>query len=210
MAEESKSTVTIAAISAVSAIIVAVVTTYGTISVSKPEAQKVKAELQAVDLKKIANLPIGTIVPSMLPPGLFAKAVGDPSVFDPETSKWVLADGEEEVTNSRYGTLLGHTRFTPDLRGMFLRGVNEGRKDGHEDPDTRGPGDYQHDALQKHGHETSAKSLEWGSKEAQDLGYTTKGEAHAPAATVTAPTEANVAGETRPRNVAVYFYIKIN
>ena len=90
MAGETKSTILIAIISAISAVVVAVITTYGTIAVSEPEAKKVKKELEEIsDLQRIANLPIGTIVPSMLPPSLFAKVVGDPSVFDPEKSKWV-------------------------------------------------------------------------------------------------------------------------
>ena len=55
----------------------------------------------------------------MFQPSLFATAVGDPSVFDPEKSKWVLADHEKDIRNSNYGKLLNQ-RYTPDLRGMFL------------------------------------------------------------------------------------------
>ena len=214
MAGETKSTILIAIISAISAVVVAVITTYGTIAVSEPEAKKVKKELEEIsDLQRIANLPIGTIVPSMLPPSLFAKVVGDPSVFDPEKSKWVLADKQKDITNSRYGQLLNNRRYTPDLRGIFLRGMNEGRIDGDPD-DNRKPGEIQRDALQKHGHETTARGLKWGEPSevptAKGLGYTSKGNAHAPEAQVTIVKDANVADETRPKNAAVYFYIKIN
>jgi hypothetical protein len=214
MAGESKSTLLVAMVSAISAVFVAGITTYGTIAVSEPEAKRVKKELAEIsELQLIANLPIGTIVPSMLQPSLFAKVVGDPSVFDPEKSKWVFADKQKDITISRYGQLLNNRRYTPDLRGVFLRGMNEGRIDGDPDHDRR-PGDIQQDALQKHGHETTAKGLKWGEPSevptASDLGYTTKGNAHAPEAQVTIVKDANVADETRPKNVAVYFYIKIN
>jgi len=215
MAKQDKSTILIATISAISAVVIAVITTYGTIAVSAPEARKVKKELEQIsDLQKIANLPIGTIMPSMLHPGVFAKTVGDPSVFDPETSKWVLADGQKDITNSQYGKLLANTRFTPDLRGMFLRGLNEGRKDDKRDPDDqRKPGDYQGDALQRHRHDTDAFKLDRHiGQDTKELGYTSRGGADAGKANVTTVTgeRVNVADETRPKNVAVYYYIKIN
>ncbi len=137
MARETKSTILVAIIGAMSAVVIAVITTYGTIAVSAPEALKVKKELEDIsDLQKIANLPIGTIVPSMLYPSQFAKAVGD---LDRTTSHWVLADGQKDITTSQYGQLSNKTK-TPDLRGMFLRGVNEGRDDGEQDPVERKPG----------------------------------------------------------------------
>jgi len=220
MAEGSKSTILIAIISAVSAIVVAVITTYGTIAVSAPEAKKVKEELKDIsNLEKIANLPIGTIVPSMLPPSLFAEIVGDPdpSVFDPRKSKWVLADGRD-IRISQYGKLSGNTE-TPDLRGMFLRGLNEGRKDDRQDPDVRKPGDYQKDALQRHSHKTTVTGDTTGYKEQAEtpsgIGYTrNKAGRNAPyervSVSVLDVTGANAEAETRPKNVAVHFYIKIN
>lgn len=45
---------------------------------------------------------------------------------------WVLADGRS-VTGSRYATLTGKTTI-PDLRGVTLRGKNNGRSDGYENP----------------------------------------------------------------------------
>jgi len=210
MAGESKSTILIAIISALSAVVVALITTYGTIAVSQPEAKKVKKELEEIsNFQLIANLPVGTIVPSMFQPSLFAEAVGDPSVFDPAKSKWVLADGQKDITRSRYGKWLGNTRFTPDLRGMFLRGMNEGRDDGKEDTEkNRAAGDYQQDALKEHGHKTDASNLSWDKQ--SDVGYRSNNENSARQAGVYEVTGAIAADETRPRNVAVYFYIKIN
>ncbi len=203
MAKETKSTISIAMISAISAIVIAAITTYGTIAVSAPEAKKVKKELEEIsELQLIANLPVGTIVPSMLEPSVFAEAVGDGSR---DTPQWELADGRPIALTSRYSQKSGATA-TPDLRGVFLRGMNV---NGGKDPDMRAAGDYQEDALQQHGHGTKFTTFIW-SDASTDYGYTSKGEAHAPLAIVGTVTDANVADETRPKNVAVYFYIKIN
>jgi len=223
MAEGTKSTIVIAIISALSAIVVAMITTYGTIAVSEPKALEIKRD---VEEKKIENLPIGTIVPSMLPPSRFAQIVGDsdPSVSDPRKSKWVLAEGQD-VTASEYGKLLGGNRiYAPDLRGMFLRGMNENRNDGRQDPEqNRGAGDYQSDALREHGHSTSATGYRYNVPDAQsdypwdnkhkDLGYTSDGDADlvpAPVGPVIVNGSLKGAEETRPKNVAVFFYVKIN
>ena len=167
------------------------------------------------------NLPIGTIIASMLEPSSFAKTVGDPdpSDFDPKISKWVLANGRKVPTDSKYYMFTPESRI-PDLRGMFLRGINCGRNDGREDPnDRREPGSYQKDALQEHGHETTATGYQydvpdeashykWGNA---DLGYTGTGLADIVPADVTSVKDPDKDDEeTRPKNVAVYFYIKIN
>ena len=127
MTGESKSTILIATISGMTAIVIALITTYGTIAVSAPEAKKVKKELEEIsDLQLMSNLPIGTVAPSMLKPSLFAEAVGD---VDRDTPAWVFADGRTIAATSRYSQKSGET-VVPDLRGMFLRGLNEGRNDG--------------------------------------------------------------------------------
>ena len=203
MATETKSTISIAIISAISAVVIAVITTYGTIAVSAPEAKKVKKELEEIsDLKLITNLPIGTIVPSMLEPTVFAEAVGD---VDRDTPDWVLADGDKDITNSLYGQL-SHNRTPPDLRGVFLRGMNEGRNDGKQDPQSdRNAGDYQPDTLARHRHGMvwHWRSFE-GSKDRAPttaVNYCNKG---------LCDSLFEGGKETRPKNVAVYFYIKIN
>jgi hypothetical protein len=103
---------------------------------------------------------------------------------------------------------------TPDLRGVFLRGVNEGRGDGKQDPDERKAGSYQQDALQEHGHKTDAKAWEETTK-GDNYGYRTSQHKASPASVdnvtnLKGARAASVAVETRPRNVAVYYYIKIN
>lgn len=73
-------------------------------------------------------LPVGSIVASMLDESTFQAQNTSPS---PE--RWVLADGRD-VTGSTYQSLTGDTTI-PDLRGNFLRGKNNGRSDGKENPD---------------------------------------------------------------------------
>ncbi len=198
MAKQDKSTILIAAISAASAIVVAAVTTYGTIAVSAPAAKKVKQE---IDAQQIRNLPVGTIVSSMLQPTKFAEAVGDVDRTPPE---WVLADGQKDITNSRYGQLTGN-RTPPDLRGMFLRGMNEGRNDGMQDPDgSRKAGEPQKDSFQKHSHIIGSRWATPGNrayKFSEDPGSTNP-------ANFRTIDEGGL--ETRPRTVAVYYYIKVN
>ena len=184
----------------------------GVLEDDESRAKKILGEIS--ERQKIANLPIGTIAPSMLNPNSFAEAVGDPN-----RTTWVLADGQKDITNSRYGQWSGSTT-PPDLRGVFLRGINEGTKDGKEDPDDRKPGDYQRDVLQEHSHETTdTKSLTGYQENAYQrsdtggIGYTRNPDGkNAPIipVSVTTVTGAITAGETRPKNVAVYFYIKIN
>lgn len=178
-------------------------------------AKKIRDELGKIsDLKKIADLPIGTIVPSMLEPSKFAEAAGDPN-----RTTWVLADGQPIAAASRYGQL-SNKKKTPDLRGMFLRGMNE--KGGLDPNDHREPGDYQPDALQKHGHNTTVTDRPTGYQKGayprydkNGIGYTRDPDGkNAPILSVSVSvsdvTGANAADETRPKNVAVYFYIKIN
>jgi hypothetical protein len=216
MTEGTKSTILIAIISAISAIVVAVITTYGTIAVSgskmgmiSSDLDQAKKEMKNIssDLQQISNLPIGTIVPSMLQPTKFAKEVGD---LDRVTMKWVLADGEKDITNSLYAQLSGNTR-PPDLRGMFLRGMNF-NGNGQDPEKDRIAGEYQEDALHEHTHNTNALAIQWKAGGSWEEG---QGIRHNPnnkwiVATVTEVKDARTAKETRPKNVAVYFYIKIN
>lgn len=175
-------------------------------------AKEIKKELGTVsDIKKSANLPIGSIISSMLDSSRFAETVGDDTnSFKSTKNKWVLADGQKDLTGSKYHELTGK-KHTPDLRGMFLRGMNVGRDDGKQDPkQERTVGDYQEDAILEHEHNTNALTFRWDDK-TTNYGYTSAGTAHAPVASVTTVKDKKTAAEeTRPRNVAVYFYIKIN
>jgi Phage Tail Collar Domain len=66
---------------------------------------------------------------------------------------WLLCDGSPLPNDNRYSSLralIGDT--LPDLRGMFLRGLNLGRADGNQDPEARSLGSYQWDQYKEHTH----------------------------------------------------------
>lgn len=62
------------------------------------------------------QMPIGTSIQSMLTEAQFQAANG---------SGWILADGRS-VSGSRYATLTGNSTV-PDCRGEFIRGLDNGR-----------------------------------------------------------------------------------
>lgn len=62
-------------------------------------------------------LPVGSIVDSMLTEAQFQSELG--------TTNWVLSDGDS-CAGSAYETLTGNST-TPDLRGVYTRGKNNGR-----------------------------------------------------------------------------------
>lgn len=90
--------------------------------------------------------PIATVVPSMLTEAQFQTENGNPS---PE--KWVLADGRSVVGSAYEALGLGST--IPDLRGVYIRGKNNGRSGSTGNPDgDLALGTYQSDQFQSHSH----------------------------------------------------------
>lgn len=142
----------------------------------------------------IGNLPVGTIVPSYLSPQQMKENYGD---------EWILANGEEIPTSTLFYKVTGKTKL-PDLRGVFVRGLNVNRNDGNQDPDgqNRQVGDFQRDDFLKHDHSIHTAGV-WG--------RSFKGEDGEPrtAHKQDGNTEDKGGQETRPRNVALFYYIKI-
>lgn len=92
-------------------------------------------------VKKHSSSSIGSIKESMLTEVQFQSKHG---------VGWVLMDGRD-VTGSEYADLTGNT-VLPDARGQFLRGKNNGRADGQENPDgERDLGEHEMDAFQEWG-----------------------------------------------------------
>lgn len=116
-------------------------------------------------------------------------------------STWVLADGRN-VAGSKFENITNMSNV-PDARGMFLRGKNNGRNDGLEDPaGERNLGDFQNDEFKSHTH--SLPNL------TSDSGSSTDGPNTPNDGTVENSTGATGGDETRPKNIAVNYFIKIN
>ena len=93
-------------ITAASAILVALITTLGTIYSTRSGIAESQHKLQ--ELSTEANklsIPVGTIVASVLNPVEFAKSVGDPINFDLTKSKWTLADDKGKIPGTTYAEL---------------------------------------------------------------------------------------------------------
>ena len=135
-----------------------------------------------------AELPIGTVIGTMTP-------------LDTVNEIWVLADGRTATTE--YFQATGNANV-PDMRGMFLRGLNEGRADGKEDPDPdfegniRVVGSYQADTLKSHSHLENLAAGNGGIHSGGSYGVINQ-----------VQTGKTGGTETRPRNIAVYWYVKV-
>jgi len=215
---DTKHSVWIALIGAAASIAVAFVTTKGTISSASPEIERATTQIEQLNrdlvekervVASLGNIemltPVGTVIASLIPPARFADLVGDPSVFDPKVSRWTLADRTRDVTLSRYGRLTNQSR-TPDLRAMFLRGLDTGRGDGRGDPDgERIPGHIQFDEFREHSHPTVQMV---GDNRVDGVDSTTRrsGDHH----NQNKQTGKSGSAETRPQNAAVYYYLRIN
>jgi hypothetical protein len=148
------------------------------------------------DSLKIHNIPIGTIIGTM-------------TAMDTSSGTWVIADGRTSTTE--YFVATGKANI-PDLRGQFLRGLNADRSDGEEDPDGSGRivGSYQADTIKSHNHKNGDYKylLECTGKytvSASDDDNT----GNEPNLAAKAEIQPFGGLETRPRNTAVYWYIKI-
>lgn len=154
--------------------------------------------------------PVGMIAHSMLTEAQFQAING---------TSWVLADGRN-VAGSIYATTVGSSTV-PDLRGMVLRGKNNSRADGNQDPaGERALGNFQSHATAKNGLALSDPGHSHGvpSNATNGNAGTAAIYSSVAGATYTAGTNGATTGvslgagdaETRMRNIAVNIFIKIN
>ena len=222
-----RSGLAIALVGAMASILIAFITTWGTIKGSENRLSDAASKVEEISetteqLRSNLGVPLGTIIASSLSPSSFSEVVGDDAVFNPEESVWSPADGRD-VGRSRYGRL-STSDTAPDLRGLFLRGLNAfdpnrpRRDDKFSDPDDRTALSLQSDAFQGHWHQLLAGKNDSGSYHAPGdsrghIGYSGsssfEGRVQSPS-----PDKVNgdprVDSETRPKNSAVYYYIRIN
>ncbi len=170
--------------------------------------------------------PLGTIIASILNYDQLCNIIGEDKGVHNDRSSYAPCDGRL-ITESRLEKLTrvtadqpeesNHIKNAPDLRGKFLRGLNQFYSPGEPgdfnpevngDPDGthRKAADFQPDSLGSHTHTYSHINL--GFNASND-----GGEGHNEVdvfADQTRTTNPSGGKETRPRNTAIYYYIKIN
>ncbi|PWG78425.1 hypothetical protein [Pararcticibacter amylolyticus] len=169
------------------------------------------------------DLPVGTIITSYLNWTEFQVATNNNlnnpigNIWTAKFSKWAPADGRE-VPNSAFQRIANQTKL-PDLRGLFVRGLNQFDQDQstivageRKDPDTRVRGSYQADLVGAHSHGWTGHSGNGNPSRALD--YIPTDPTGREDAYVRKPekgySESGIGSESRPKNIAVYYYIRIN
>jgi len=148
--------------------------------------------------------PVGTIIHSILTESQFTGETG---------AGWVLADGRN-VSGSRYNTITGNVTV-PDLRGQFLRGKNNGRSDGNQNPDgDLTLGSYQVNEVKGHNHIGGMTTdvnfaMSYGGTSAAPNTTWRYGVQNA-SGSLNAFTSNTGGNETRPNNITINYFIKIN
>lgn len=164
--------------------------------------------------KNKQSTPLGTIITSTLKFDQFIKVTKDRKTFNPKRSKWAPADGRS-ISLSDYHKLTSKSK-SPDLRGQFVRGKNEFLNDGQQPSKPLNGKDvgerkeidlysYQTDAIKEHVHQVV---VHWNTSHGGNRSYGSNGVGNS--TKVNTQGNLNSGKETRPRNMSVYYYIKIN
>nr|VFJ59315.1 MAG: hypothetical protein BECKDK2373B_GA0170837_10825 [Candidatus Kentron sp. DK] len=175
-------------------------------------------QIHVSDRKPAAGLPVGTIVSSILPWEKYAETTGDTAPYHPLQNYWAPCDGRS-IAGSRLQESTGKTE-APDMRGVFLRGMNDFAADGlgtaldkprDPEPGREAGGEVQGDNVGKHEHKFRGGGARGtgNAEKGNDIHYVWYGE-HDPGQSKERGTEKGPTGETRPKNVAVHYYVKIN
>lgn len=157
---------------------------------------------------------IGDVKYSVLPPDKFKEENGN---------GWVLMDDKVPITNSDLESKHG-IKEIPDARGLFIRSLNGTRNDDKADPylkennKARLMGDYQMDAVGKHTHPINMRTgymLALGAvgvvQEASIFVGDRPAWGHPNGyGGLTATDNQLPITESRPKNISLYTYIKIN
>jgi len=169
------------------------------------------------------SLPIGTIISSNFKYDTFLEANQYKKTDNMSKATWIPCDGRN-VSASKYGKFSG---VVPDLRGVFLRNVNDynvpfdgvGKvKEDQANPDNTVAGVLQHDSYQSHFHNSQIAENRTGfPKESEDSSPGLaphqsywRGNKNLDSPVSIAATSPSGGNETRPKNISVYYYIKIN
>lgn len=161
----------------------------------KAEIDSLKAQIAALQATDSANMPIGTIIASFIAPDASGNYMNGSTV-------WALADD-----SNPYGSYTGPF---PDMSGRFLRGMDV---NADVDPDARAVGSLQSDAIKFHRHSLLITS---GVGNAFPTGLAVAFRGGVGGSTAISTEWEDYTGdgslfvsETRPANIAVYWYIKV-
>lgn len=165
------------------------------------------------------EFPIGTIITSFLRLDQFNLATKNNEkspggIWTSQKSRWSPCDGRP-LPGSKYGKIASQTN-APDLRGLFLRGLNsfdEGytippREPNQISPNPKALGVYQPDELKSHLHTVSIGGT--GGGVPGDQGWALENITRTGTISFSTNSTVPAGEETRPKNLAVYYYIKIN
>jgi hypothetical protein len=168
------------------------------------------------------DFPVGTIITSYLTWGEFQNVTQnnlnnpDGNIWNSKYSKWAPCDGRSVLAECAISRATGNLLSLPDLRGVFLRGynvidANEANlgvnpvSDIQKDPDNRVRGILQTDMFKSHNHVISGPAT---------IGAFKNGEVNFMSEPLrrqnSTATENSGGDETRPKNIAIYYYIRIN
>lgn len=174
-------------------------------------------KLEIPPLVSSSEMPIGTIISSAANWEQFQKIMKIPEgSIDASKLPWVPCDGRN-VRESTYAKIL-RTQDVPDLRGVFIRGMNRidsGEKSpvdaSRADPDTnRELGKVQMDSLQEHQHQIGVVAKGGGVRNASGNEDAVQRNPAAVNSREIVGTDVRVSTETRPKNIALYYYVRIN
>lgn len=171
------------------------------------------------------TVPIGSIVSSTLDYHRFCQINELPSLFNAKTSVWAPCDGRD-LAGSGYAK--SNSTISPDLRGVFIRGVNSmypgDTGAGTLNPKQKNPeniqaGVFQNDAFQNHTHLIGSGKSDKNSGSETHKGrfadFQVENGSHRTKGVNKSPQDERIQTkfdreETRPKNVSVYYFIKIN
>lgn len=149
---------------------------------------------------------------NLFPIGAIVASAVQPAAFLPANPGWRLADGSAASEGSEYAKIAG--AFLPDLRGVFLRGMNMGRNDSYSDPDSGRPaGSFQDDAISEHTHDLLVVVNGYPDSSGDRIGnsayYLVHPSRNGNRQNMTTSIPNSSLSETRPANVSVYYYIYV-
>lgn len=160
--------------------------------------------------------PIGTIIASMCTQSEINQQL--PSwATSTGPGTWVLANGQD-VTGSQYQFITGNTTV-PDLRGIYIRGKNNGRSDGNQNPaGDLALGTFENDQMQGHWHHARGQAVDVQNGTGATIDIYNKDNTvnyNADDRVTTAVTDGvngtpRLGAETRVKDVTINYFIRVN